>query len=119
MQLEHSDRPELRFFSNVRFAGEGSIGVKASTDNKSSETPAPLGPRFWKLWGASTTSGLGDGLVLVGFPLLAATITWSPQLIAGIMVAERIPWLLLSLPAGALADRMDRRRLLAVVESAR
>ena len=75
-----------------------------------------LGHRFWKLWGASTLSGLGDGLVLVAFPLLVTSLTRSPQWVAGIMVAQRLPWLLLSLHGGALADRLDRRRLMAVIE---
>ncbi|GAC1538066.1 MAG: MFS transporter [Acidimicrobiales bacterium] len=46
-------------------------------------------------------------------------MTRSPALIAGVAVATRLPWLLLSLPAGALADRVDRRRLLMVVEVSR
>src|SRR5262245_48897711 len=84
-----------------------------------SDNRTGLGHRFWKLWGASTVSGLGDGLVLVALPLLVTSLTRSPQWVAGIMVAQRLPWLLLSLHAGAVADRMDRRRLLGVVEIAR
>src|SRR4051812_3053258 len=80
---------------------------------------ARLGHRFWKLWTASSLSGLGDGLVLVAFPLLVTSLTRSPQWVAGIMVAQRLPWLLVSLHSGAFADRVDRRRLLALVESAR
>lgn len=57
--------------------------------------------------------------MLVAFPLLAVTLTTSPVLIAGVAVAGRLPWLLVSLPAGALADRMSRRRLVAIVEVAR
>ncbi|GAC1307250.1 MAG: MFS transporter [Acidimicrobiales bacterium] len=75
--------------------------------------------RFGFLWGASAASSIGDGLALVAFPLLATTMTRSPALIAGVAVATRLPWLLLSLPAGALADRVDRRRLLMVVEVSR
>ncbi|MDQ6696675.1 MAG: MFS transporter [Actinomycetota bacterium] len=68
---------------------------------------------------ATGTSSLGDGLVSVAFPLLAVTLTRDPLLIAGVAIAGRLPWLLISLPAGALADRMDRRRLVAVVETTR
>src|SRR5688500_18604383 len=64
-------------------------------------------------------SGVGDGLVLVAFPLLVTSLTRTPHWVAGIMVAQRIPWLLLSLHAGAVADRVDRRRLLGLVEVAR
>ncbi|GAC1598641.1 MAG: MFS transporter [Acidimicrobiales bacterium] len=58
-------------------------------------------------------------MALVAFPLLATTMTRSPALIAGVAMATKLPWLLLSLPAGALADRVDRRRLLLVVEATR
>jgi MFS family permease len=46
-------------------------------------------------------------------------MTRSPHWVAGIMVAQRLPWLLFSLHAGAIADRVDRRRLLGMVETAR
>lgn len=69
--------------------------------------------------GAGAISSIGDGLALVAFPLLATTLTRSPALIAGVAIATRLPWLLVAMPAGALADRLDRRRLLATVEAAR
>lgn len=75
--------------------------------------------RFEFLWAANAASFLGDGLALVAFPLLAARFTHDPLLIAGVAVATRLPWLFLSLPLGALADRVDRRRLLMVVEVSR
>ncbi|GAC1517329.1 MAG: MFS transporter [Acidimicrobiales bacterium] len=75
--------------------------------------------RFGFVWGAGAISSIGDGLTLVAFPLLATRVTANPALIAGVAVATRLPWLLLSRPAGALADRLDRRRLLTVVELSR
>jgi MFS family permease len=68
---------------------------------------------------ASAVSSLGDGLVLVALPLLAVELTRRPLLVSGIAVAASLPWLLLALPAGALVDRVDRRRLVVVVELAR
>ena len=58
-------------------------------------------------------------MVLVAFPLLALSYTRSPLLIAGVAVAATVPWLLVALPAGALADRVNRRRLMVGVETAR
>ena len=58
-------------------------------------------------------------MVLVGFPLLALSYTHSPALVAGVAVAATAPWLLVALPAGALADRVNRRRLLVGIEAAR
>lgn len=78
--------------------------------------PPRLNHRFWRLWTAAGTSSLGDGLVLVGFPLLALNYTRNAVLIAGVAIAGAIPALLVALPAGALADRMNRRRLLVGLE---
>jgi MFS family permease len=67
--------------------------------------------RFRTLWLATAVSNLGDGLRLAALPLLATRLTDDPRLIAGVAVAERLPWLLLILPGGVLADRLDRRKL--------
>lgn len=71
-----------------------------------------LGNRFWRLWTGTGVSSLGDGMVLVGFPLLALTFTRNAVSIAGVTVAAKLPGLVVALPAGALVDRLDRRRLL-------
>ncbi|WP_229881106.1 MFS transporter [Amycolatopsis bartoniae] len=55
-------------------------------------------------------SNLADGVLKVGLPLVAVGQTRSPVLIAGLTFAFTVPWLLFALPAGALADRCDRRR---------
>jgi MFS family permease len=75
-----------------------------------------LGGRFNKLWAAVIVSNLGDGVMGVAFPLLVASITRDPVLVAGATVVGRIPWLLFALPAGALVDRMDRRRVMVAVD---
>lgn len=77
------------------------------------------GRRFAGLLSASAISGIGDGLVLVALPLLAATITRDPRLVAGVAVAQRLPWVVLSLQGGALVDRLSLRRLLPAVEAVR
>lgn len=64
-------------------------------------------------------SNLGDGLRLVALPLLATSITSDPRLIAGVTVAQRLPWLFLILPGGAWADRFDRRVLRMRLDIAR
>ncbi|MFJ8160928.1 MFS transporter [Streptomyces sp. NPDC096136] len=66
---------------------------------------------FRKLWAATAASNLSDGVSLAAAPLLAATITRDPALIAGISVAQRAPWLVLAFVSGALADRLDRRKV--------
>jgi MFS family permease len=78
-----------------------------------------LGPRFARLWSASVVSNMGDGVSAVALPLLAETLTRQPLLFAGVTVANRLPWLLFSLQAGALADRVDRLRLMVTVNVVR
>jgi MFS family permease len=76
---------------------------------------AGLGPNYWKLWSASAASNLADGVFWIAFPLFAIQLTDSPALIAGVTVVARLPWLLFVLVAGALADRLDRRRTMVAV----
>lgn len=72
-----------------------------------------LGLSYWKLWVASVSSNLGDGVAGIAYPWLASAITRNPIHIAGVAVVTRLPWLLFSLPAGVVTDRIDRRRLVA------
>ena len=78
-----------------------------------------LGSRFSRVWIAATVSFVGDGVVIAAFPLMAATLTRSPALIAGTAVARGLPWLLTGLFGGVLADRMDRRRVMVTVDVCR
>jgi MFS family permease len=64
-------------------------------------------------------SDLGDGASLVAYPWLASTLTRNPVMISATLVASRLPWLLFSLPAGIVVDRMDRRILLVCVNVVR
>jgi MFS family permease len=82
-------------------------------------TNRKLGRGFGLLWTATTVSGLGDGVTQVAGPLLAVSITRSPTLVAGLMVAQQLPWMLLALPAGAMVDRVDRRLAMASASIAR
>jgi MFS family permease len=69
-----------------------------------------MGGIFWRLWTAAGLSSLADGVLKVALPLVAVQYTRSPALIAGLAFAFTLPWLLWALPAGALVDRLDRRR---------
>ncbi len=69
-----------------------------------------LSSNYWKLWSSSALSNLADGIFTIALPLIAVRLTDSPILVAGVAVAGRLPWLFFALIAGALADRLDRRR---------
>ncbi len=78
-----------------------------------------LGSRFRNLVVASAMSNVADGVFQVALPLLAVTLTSSPALVAGVALAQRLPWLVVALPAGALADRLDRRTTMIRVDLVR
>jgi predicted MFS family arabinose efflux permease len=76
--------------------------------------PPRMGVPFrWNL--ASVWVGnIGDGIALAAGPLLVASQTRNPALIAAAAMASRVPNLFIGLFAGALADRVDRKRLVIV-----
>ena len=78
-----------------------------------------LGKNYWRLWTASVISNLGDGISTIAYPWLASAITRNPMHIAGVAIVTRLPWLLFSLPAGVITDRVDRRKLAAWMDVGR
>ncbi|MFL6132232.1 MAG: MFS transporter [Nocardioidaceae bacterium] len=81
--------------------------------------PARLGPGFRWLLASSWVSNLGDGLMTAAGPLLVASQTHNPVLVAAAAMSSQLPWLLFGLVAGALADRLDRRVVVIIVDSLR
>lgn len=96
-------------------------GSQASTDGSEGDPSQTggLGGRYRKLLAASTISNLGDGIGSLAYPWLASAITRNPLLIALIVVLQRLPWLVFSLPAGVVADRYDRARIMVTANMAR
>lgn len=81
--------------------------------------PRRLGRDFRSLLASSWTSNVGDGIALAASPLLIASMTDSPVLVASGAVMQFLPWLLFGLHAGAIADRVDRRLLIMVANGIR
>jgi MFS family permease len=92
-----------------------------SEDSPSSarRTTKSLGRRFSYLWATFAVSSLGDGFGYGAVPLLALFVDPHPIPVAGVAAADTFPWLVLALPAGALADRCERGRLMAVTNMGR
>src|SRR6184192_2686594 len=67
---------------------------------------------FLRLWWATGIDNFGTGAFTAAVPLLAVTVTRDPRLVSLVATAAYLPWLLLSLPAGSLADRHDRAGLM-------
>jgi MFS family permease len=81
--------------------------------------PGPGRRPYPRLLTATALSNLGDGVRAAALPLLAASLTDRPVLVAGVAAAGSLPWLLFGLPAGAVIDRVDRRRLAVATEIGR
>jgi MFS family permease len=85
------------------------------------ETVSPWSPLtepiFRALWIATVASNIGTWMQDVGESWLMVSLTTSPMLVALVETAGSLPIVLLALPAGALADVIDRRRLLLITQS--
>lgn len=99
-------------------AGMSAIVSDATSSAPQAPGPVkrPLGGAYWRVWTAATASGAGDGLVAVALPLAVAASTRSAAVTAGVFAVGRLPWLVCALPAGVLADRVDRGRLMVAVD---
>ena len=78
---------------------------------------SPLRHRLFRwLWIATVASNVGTWLQNVGASWMMTSLTTSTTLVALVQAATSLPSFLLALPAGALADVLDRRRLLLVTQ---
>lgn len=82
-------------------------------------SPPRLGGVYRRVLLSSWTTNLGDGIALAAGPLLVASQTDEPLLVAMAALLQRLPWLLFGLYAGVVADRHDRRRIVVVANLAR
>src|ERR1700675_4097649 len=67
---------------------------------------------FRSLWIATIVSNIGTWMQDVGAGWLMTSLSASPSMVALVEAADSFPVMLLALPAGALADIIDRGRLL-------
>lgn len=92
-------------------------------DTLRSQQPAPASawaplkrPVFLRLWTAALISNVGTWMQNMGTGWLMAELTRSPAMVALVQAAQSLPMFLLALPAGALADIVDRRSQLFVAQ---
>lgn len=87
-------------------------------DSEAVDPWAPLAyPLFRALWIASVASNIGTWMQNVGAGWLMTELSPSPLYVALIQTATSLPVFLLGVPAGALADIFDRRRLLIFTQA--
>jgi MFS family permease len=78
-------------------------------------TPLREHPAFRRLWLGTMLSRTGSAMTTFAIALQVYDLTRSPAAVGGIGLATFIPLLVITLPSGALADRVDRRRLVLVL----
>lgn len=71
---------------------------------------------FRALWLASMASNIGTWMQNVGAAWLMTSLSPTPMLVALVQAATTLPVFLIGLPAGAIADLLDRRRLLLLTQ---
>jgi MFS family permease len=74
---------------------------------------------FLRLWVGQTVSSVGSGIVKLAAPLLVLGLTESPTMAGLVGGALTFPMVFLGLPAGALVDRWDRRKVMIVCDTVR
>ena len=84
-------------------------------------TPVPLyrNRDFLLLWSGQAASVVGSNIAATAYPLLVLSLTGSPASAGVVGFAATVPLVLFQLPAGALVDRWDRRRLMMVCDLGR
>lgn len=83
------------------------------------DAPPRFAPGFWRLWSATTMSGLGDGVRMIALSVFAATVTSDPLQVSLVTVAGQLPWVLVGPFTGTLIDHIDRWRALWICDVAR
>ncbi|NUW45341.1 MFS transporter [Nonomuraea rhodomycinica] len=77
-----------------------------------------MGRSYWLLLTGFLASSLGTWIYRLALPLLVYDLTGSPLGTGLVYVMEYVPYLLLGMVGGVLADRYDRRRLLVLGDTA-
>ncbi|GAC1402594.1 MAG: MFS transporter [Chloroflexota bacterium] len=92
------------------------------SDEEATTTPPPS---LWRnrdymlLWSGQMVSQLGSGVSQIAYPLLILALTHSPAKAGFAAALYSIPYLIFSLPAGALIDRWNRKRVMILCDAGR
>src|SRR5207253_1028735 len=80
-------------------------------------SPLRISPSFRWFWLGQAVKDLGAGVIQVALPYQVYLLAGSTLAVAAISFVELVPLLTLTLVGGALADALDRRRLLLVTQA--
>ena len=89
--------------------------------NAEASEPVPLRRNrdFQLLWGGQAISVMGSQISKIAYPMLVLAMTGSPAKAGIAGFAAMLGYLLFPLPAGALADRFDRKRMMIACDAIR
>jgi predicted MFS family arabinose efflux permease len=73
-------------------------------------------PAFVVFWSARTISWAGTGITTIVLPVLVYKLTRSPAWVAGVNAIEAAPYIALGLLAGAVADRLNRKKIMVTCD---
>ena len=106
-----------------------SLVEEKPTEQPEMQTIAPLPPNkpaslwrnadYLRLWSGQVASSIGSQVSGLALPLLILALTHSPAKAGGLAALRGLPYLLLCLPAGALVDRWDPRRVMLLCDTGR
>jgi len=119
-QTEPQPEPGARHLAEMVNAPSGPVGGTPLIDALPSHVSAwaPLRvPLFRSLWIAAIISYIGTWMQAVGAGWMMTTLTMSPLMVGLVQAAVALPVFLVILPAGALADMVDRRRFLLATQA--
>jgi len=95
---------------------------KRTSDSQGRAAHHPLSPfkhrAFAVIWTATAVSNIGSWMYNAASAWLMTTLTPDPMMVSLVQVASSLPIFLFALPAGAMADIVDKRRFLAIAETA-
>jgi len=94
-------------------------GPEAEQKGSVSVLPLRRNRNFQLLWTGQVLSDLGSQIGALAYPLLILALTHSPILAGVVGTASAAVAFAVRLPAGALADRLDRRKMMIVVDGVR
>ena len=99
-------------------AGPDRPGVRARLARHAVDIrPLRESREFRLLWSGQVVSELGSRITIVAVPYQVFQLTGSTLMVGLVSLAELVPLLVFSLAGGAIADAVDRRRMLLVTES--
>ncbi len=102
-----------------RLRGQSPHRPQGASPSRRRGTPLWRNRDFILLWSGQVISTIGTRVTGVAFPLLVLALTHSPAKAGIVGFAQSLPYMLFFLPAGALVDRWNRKRIMLVADAGR